>query len=33
MNQLITGHQVWQVEELICWTARERLRFLCIGSA
>src|SRR5262249_4988173 len=29
MNQLnTTGHQVWHVEELVCWTARERLRFL-----
>jgi len=34
MNQLnTTGHQVWHVEELACWTTRERLRFLCIGSA
>ena len=29
MNQLnTTGHQVWHVEELVCWTTRERLRFL-----
>jgi len=29
MNQLnTTGHQVWHVEELVCWTTRERLRLL-----